>query len=236
MGKNKISIIIPAYHAGKFLQSTIDKIRSVFKKDIEIIIIVNEIGKDTLSVARKFSKTDERIDFIYFRKRVGKGKAILEGFRKAKGNIIGFVDADAPFSMEDINKNFDLLYSGNYDCLIFSKWKGCSFGEIKQNFIREFLSRLFNLWIKQLFRLNYRDTQGGAKFLKKEVLDKIGYDFICKGFVFDVELLIKLVQKNKKVKELHTKYYQSNVSTINILRDALPVLVDIFRLKKKYCD
>jgi len=144
------------------------------------------------------------------------------------------MDADAPFKIETIRDGLDQLFLGKCDCLIFSKWEGCTFWRMKQNFFRKCLSRFFNLLVRNLFNLDFKDTQGGAKFIKKDVFEKIRHDFICGGFVFDVELLLKLVQKGMVVKEFPIENYPVNFSTVAIFRDLIPVLTDLLRLKNRF--
>lgn len=233
MEKNDISIIIPVFHTGAIIESSISKIRKVFGFGIEIIVVVNEPEKKNLAIVKEIAGADKNIHCLYFEKKLGKGKAILEGFKISTGDIVGFIDADVPFPLKSVQENFKSFYFNECDCLIFSKWRQRSFFQVNQRVIRKCLSRLFNLVVRVLFKLKFRDTQGGAKFLKKTALEKIGYDFYCMGFIFDVELLIKLISKNMVIKEIPIDNYCSQMSTVNILADFIPVLVSLWGLKHK---
>lgn len=233
MNKNEISVIIPAFHANKCIKDSIDKIRRVFGRKIEIIVVVNEPEGETFSIVKKIVKKDENSFFLYFGKKLGKGKAILEGFKVASGNIIGFIDADIPFRLEFIKENLTLLYLNECDCLIFSKWKESSFFKVDQRFTRKCLSRCFNLIIKVLFKIDFEDTQGGAKFLKRSSLEKLGDSFICSGFTFDVELIVRLILKDMIIKEIFIENYPSSISTVNIFKDTIPIFRNLLLLKYK---
>lgn len=229
----RVSVIIPAFRAFRHIKSTAARIRQIFGDEAEIIIIINDPTQKTLYAVEEAVAEDKDIKFLNFKKRLGKGKAIVEGFKIAKADILGFIDADCPFELKILKEELGYLYSGEYDCIIFSKWKGCRFRQIDQQFTRKCLSRIFNLLVKRLLGLDFVDTQGGAKFIKKEAFLKIGYDFSCLGFVFDVELLKKLLANGARIKEVCISYYKPELSTVNIFRDAIPVVKELLRLRRK---
>jgi dolichyl-phosphate beta-glucosyltransferase len=231
---SSLSLIIPAYHASDFIGSTISRLRNSFGKECEIIVVVNDPDQTLAEKIEVISKKDKKVRLLNFDVRLGKGKAIIEGFKVATGNILGFIDADAPFALETIKSYIPNLIAGQCDCIIFSKWKGRRFSDIKINIVRKCLSRLFNFCAIILLRLNYHDTQGGCKLLRKEVMGEIGYDFLCLGFAFDAELLLKIQKHDLKIKEVAINCFPTEKSTVNIIRDALPVLLDLIKLRRKF--
>ena len=86
----KISVIIPVYNGGKYLNYSLGSIQNQKMKDIEIIIIDDNSKDDSLKIARNYMKNDKRIKLIknnenrriLFCKSIGalnsKGKYIIE--------------------------------------------------------------------------------------------------------------------------------------------------------------
>ena len=88
-----LSIIIPAYNEENRIKPTLQAYLDFFKdKDIEIIVIMNGCTDNTLEVVR--SLNSPKINYINIPEAIGKGGAIIEGFKIAKGNLISYVDAD----------------------------------------------------------------------------------------------------------------------------------------------
>jgi glycosyltransferase involved in cell wall biosynthesis len=196
----KISIIVPAYNEGKRIESTLNSLFLNFPKG-EIIVVSNGSKDDTIEILRRWKDKNPNLIYLDFPEKLGKGGAIIQGLKIAKGDWIGFIDADDAF---DLNYLKNLLQSlSNYDCIIASKWIGKNIFEVNEPLIRKILSRAWNLLVRMLLGLNYKDTQAGAKFFKSEVNKKIGHDFISKGFAFDVELLKKIKRNNFKIKEVY---------------------------------
>lgn len=196
-----LSIIIPAYNEEKRIEKTVNSVYGAFRDDLELIVVSNGSIDKTVYVLKGLKRKYKSLKILVFKKRLGKGGAIIEGLKAAKKEIIGFLDADDAFGLKEIKKS--LAYFKDYDCIIASKWKGKSFADVNEPFLRKLFSRGWNLLARLILGLDFYDTQAGAKFMKKRAYDKISKrGFITKGFEFDVELLYRLKQNNFKVKEM----------------------------------
>src|SRR3989344_2149339 len=93
----KLSIIIPAYNEEKRISRTLEYYISFFSrniKDFEIIVVLNGCKDHTLAIVKKFINKNKNVKYLDFKEAIGKGAAIVEGFKKARGDLVGFIDAD----------------------------------------------------------------------------------------------------------------------------------------------
>ena len=210
----KLSIIIPAHNEEKRISRTFASIHHIFEGDFEVIVVSNGSTDNTANVLEEAKKKYPYIIFMDFKEKLGKGGAILEGLKIAQGEIIGFLDADDAFDLEQVKVAID-NFSEEYDCFIASKWKNQKLFEIAEPFSRKIMSRGWNFLVKIILGLNFRDTQGGLKFLKRSAFEKIGNSFIGTGFEFDAELLWKLQKNHFKIKEIHIPNRFVQGSTFN---------------------
>lgn len=227
----ELSLIIPAYNEELRIEGTIisyvTKLKEHFK-NFEILIILNGCKDNTLEVVKEIQKKyPEYIKYKNFEEAIGKGGAIIEGLKISKGELIGFVDADDAFDIQEIIKLIQFLDSN--DCVIASKWKDKSFTEVTEPFTRKFFSRGWNILARTLLDLKFKDTQAGAKFFKKKVKDAIGNNFICKQFAFDAELLFKMKEKKFKIIELYIPSKHMEGSTFK-LKYSLQMFTDLMRI------
>ncbi len=89
-----ISVIMPVYNAGEYIENSVKSILTQSFSDIEIIC-VNDCSKDdSLEKLQKLSAEDERVKVIALEKNVGAGGARNAGLAVAAGEYITFVDAD----------------------------------------------------------------------------------------------------------------------------------------------
>ena len=197
----KISIIIPAYNEEKRIKNTLNSLYNIFRNDVKILVVSNGSSDKTIDILKEEKKKNSNLEFLDFPKKLGKGGAILEGLKVVGTEYIGFIDADDAFDLNYIKKVLNEF--NEYDCIIASKWKERNFFQVDEPFLRKILSRSWNVLVRIFLGLNYRDTQAGAKFFKKEVIGKIGFNFISKGFAFDIELLKKFKKNNFIIKEIY---------------------------------
>jgi len=228
----KLSIIIPAHNEEKRISKTLEDYGGFFpkkyRKNVEIIAVLNGCEDNTLSVVKKFRKKYSQIKYLDF-KRAGKGFAIIEGFKAAKGDLVGFTDADGSTSAKAF---YDLVLNiKNYDGIIASRWIKGAVIRPKQPFFRRIASRIFNVIIRVLFGFKFRDTQCGAKIFKKtsvkSVLPKLGVT----EWAFDIDLLYQMKKMNFKIKEVPTIWKDSEGSRLNVSKTSIRMLLSIVQLR-----
>lgn len=232
MDQINISVVIPAYNEEKRITNVLTSMENTFGERCEIIVVCNGCIDNTPQLVRSMKKNYPNIKCLEFTQKLGKGGAILEGFKKAEGKYIGFIDADDSFENKAIKKMIDALINDECDCIIASKWKEESFGSVSEGTLRKILSRGWNFFVKMLFCLPFRDTQAGAKFLNKKVFESIDKNFICRGFDFDVELLWKIQKKNFKIREVYVPNRSVEGSKFSI-KYVLPMFINLVRLWRR---
>lgn len=89
----KVSIIIPVYNAEKHLKKCIQSVLTQTEKDIEVILIDDGSKDESLHICQLYEKQDNRLRVIH-QENSGVSAARNKGITLAKGEYIGFVDAD----------------------------------------------------------------------------------------------------------------------------------------------
>lgn len=94
-----VSIVMPAYNAGETIGYAIDSVRRQSFSNWEMVIVNDHSTDDTAEVAVSYGEADDRIRFVENPKK-GVSSARNCGVELAKGELIGFLDAD-DFYYED---------------------------------------------------------------------------------------------------------------------------------------
>jgi len=100
----KVSIIIPAYNSGKYIDKTIKGIISQTYKDWEVIVIDDCSVDDTKEIVMKYQKTDKRIKYLQLDKNSGPAMARNMGIEKSNSRYIAFCDSDDIWMPEKLEK------------------------------------------------------------------------------------------------------------------------------------
>ena len=174
----KYSIIIPAYNEQARIAAVLEPYLKYFSQahpgDYEIIVVCNGCGDKTPDVVRELQAQNPGLSLIEYKQRLGKGGAIIQGFKKARGMYVGFIDADESVAPRQLDKLFSILSISDNDGVISSRHKKQAHILVQQSPARRIASRIFNLLIRLLFKLPYQDTQCGAKVFKKTAITKLG--------------------------------------------------------------
>ena len=99
---SKISVIIPAYNAGRFLHECLDSVLAQTFSDFDVVICDDGSSDDTAEIAGDYSNRDSRISYVYL-DHVGAGSARNCGMTHVSGEYLYFLDADdmiAPNALE----------------------------------------------------------------------------------------------------------------------------------------
>ena len=94
----KLSIIIPAYNEqsriGRTLSQYLRFYDEIYRDNFELIVVLNGCRDNTLDVVKDFTLKYPQLKFVDIKEAIGKGGAVIEGFKLAQGDLIGFTDAD----------------------------------------------------------------------------------------------------------------------------------------------
>lgn len=222
----RYSLVIPAYNEEKRIGTLFDTITGF---DGELIVVCD--GTDaTAEVVERIAqkRADLLIRCLRFEKRLGKGGGVIAGLAAARAPLVGYVDADGSTSLDELKSLFSQL--GAYDGVFGSRWVPGSHLQVRQGLLRQLESRGFNLFIRLLFGLDFRDTQCGAKVFKKSAIDAVLPLMVSRGFEFDVELLWRLTGAGYKIREVPIAWQNKGDSRVR-KRDMIMMLAGLFRVR-----
>jgi len=178
----KVTLIIPTRNEegciGKVLQE-------VPKKLIQQIIVVD--GHSTDNTLKEVKKNLRSKDLVFTQKGMGYGAAFIEGFAKAKGDIIIMMDADGSHNPADIPFMLNKIKEG-YEYVMASRYAvgGKSFDD---TFIRWFGNQLFTKLTNIIHNMHVTDSLYLFTAIDKDKLNKL--DLQSPSFEFCTEIIVK---------------------------------------------
>jgi len=101
----KVSVIIPAYNAEKYIGEAINSVLSQMYTDFEVIVIDDGSTDETQARVKEFG---ELVSY-YYKQNNGPASARNFGVKKAKGEFIAFLDADDLWEPEKLEKQLNFL-------------------------------------------------------------------------------------------------------------------------------
>jgi len=158
----KVSVVVPAFNEALNLPYLVEEFDKFIKKNRNYEVIVVDDGSDdgTADILKKHRRTYLRS--LKHKRNMGKTQAIMSGAKIAKGGIIVIFDADLQYDPFDIPRLVSLVNSG-FD--VVTGWKHGKYD-------KRFVSNVYNLWARKLFRLDVHDMNA-IKAIRKEILSVI---------------------------------------------------------------
>lgn len=208
-----ISVIIPAYNEEKRIERTLSDYTDGLKaygKEFELIVVCDGCKDNTAKIASKYAKVLE------FRERLGKGGGVIEGLKAAKGEILGYADADNSLKVDQFVRLLKEMERTGAGCVIADRKSKESMILESQYLIRRFASGGFNFLLSRaIFGLKVKDSQCGGKVFKRECIGPVIPQMACRGFEFDVELLWRVKKQGCSIVELPVVWKDDKASTFS---------------------
>ena len=194
----ELSIVVPTYNEKENIQILLEKIGNEFRKNKikgEVIVVDDNSADGTGQILEKLKKRHSFLRIIHREGKLGLSSAVIAGFKIARGDVLGVMDADLSHPPEKIPEMFKLIKDNDADFAIGSRYiKG---GEIKGwGIYRKMLSRGATL-LARVFT-DVKDPMTGFFMIKKECVKNKKLN--PKGFKILLELIIKA--NYKKIKEV----------------------------------
>lgn len=197
----------------------------------EIVVVANGCTDGTVRVAREEAAAFPQIVVVDIAEPVGKGGAVLEGFRRASGDGIVFADADAataPDSLIDLLNGLD-----HHDVVIGSRRLNESIILQRQPLIRRALGLMFTSSIRLLFDMPFRDTQCGAKAFRREAARRLSRVISETRWTFDVDLLLTAEKLGLEVHEHPVVWEDRKGSRLRYVPTGYEVLKALWLMKHR---
>jgi len=197
-----LSIVVPAYNEAARIAGNVAAISSAASEiadAFEIIVSDDGSADGTYAAALEISRKDGRVKVVETRPNAGKGWALRKGALSAKGDYIGFLDADLDLHAEQFARLYETMRRENADAVIGSKRHPDS--QVEYPPLRRFLSLAYYALVRILFGLGLTDSQTGIKLFRRDALLAVLPLLVVKRFAFDIELLVNLHRRGFKIAE-----------------------------------
>jgi len=189
--EDEMTIVIPAYDEASRIGSTLRDTAACmdeFGCPYEILVIDDGSRDATRRVAEEVARELDNVRVIGYERNAGKGYAIVQGARAARGDLVLFLDADLEVHPRQLQILYRAMQEADADVVIGSKMHRSSRVDYPRK--RQIMSWGYYAIVRFFFGLPVRDTQTGLKLFRGEVLDGVVPRMLVKRFAFDLEALV----------------------------------------------
>ena len=213
--RNKlISVVIPCYNQGQYLQETVESVVAQTYQNIEIIIVNDGSTDESAGIAQKLSEyyPDKNIRLVN-QENKGLSEARNRGIQEASGDYLFLLDADDKIDIDKkilrhcmnamVEQHADIVY-GDYQY----------FGE--KSTIQKTRAKV------ELYFIQYINITGATALYKREVWEKTGgYKHNMDGGYEDWELWVNATKKGFKFHHIPQIVFSYRVKKESMYTDAV---------------
>lgn len=227
----RVSVIIPVYNAGKYLEQCISSIANQTMKDIEILAINDGSTDNSLYLLDKLSQRFKGKLQIFDKENGGAGSARNIGLANASGEFIKFVDADDYLKADILEKMYTIakehnvsLVRGNYQTIVgpFKMEDKCSWSDIKE-------SQIVDLRTNKDYIVS--ETPGiGNKLIKRDLLRNLRFPEKTKWE--DLAVMPVVIASSEKLFHMDEPVYNYRINMNTTIKDfinKIPNILDIIK-------
>jgi glycosyltransferase involved in cell wall biosynthesis len=196
-----ISFFCPAYYDEKNIPRVVEKAIELFERiadDYEIFIIEDGSPDRTGEVADELAAKYEKVQAVHHEVNRGYGAALQTGFQRAtKFEWVCFTDGDDQYDIRDLEKM--LPYLDECDAVISYRQHNAN------NRIRIFISIAYNIFVRVLFGVPYKDISCSLKIFRRKQLDRVRITSVS-PFI-DAEIILKMHRLGCRIREVGIRSY-----------------------------
>jgi glycosyltransferase involved in cell wall biosynthesis len=225
----KISIIVPSYNQGQYLEKTILSIINQAYPDLELYIVDGGSTDDSIEIIKKY---EQQISWWVSEKDEGQSNAINKGFSKISGHIVSWVNSDDLLlkgALHKVAEHFSSLPSDvgliHGGTTLFDAKKDIKndWGYVNPSLERNLAGMAFSQ-PSAFFLKKYLDVVGGK--LNEQLHYGMDYDLFCRLAcvcrftpVNDLFSKYRLHDNSKSVKEQHKFINDWNCTFVNFCKN-----------------
>ncbi len=235
-----LSAIVPVYNESKRLKPNLPNIYKFLlelnleKSGKELILVDDGSKDDTLEILKEFQrdscKEGINVNIISYEKNRGKGYAIKQGVRQARGQYIFFTDIDLSTPLSFFHPLYKEIRKG-CSVVIGSRAIHGSKIAVRQPFLRHYMGLSYYRLLKLLFSMDICDTNCGFKMFSSAHARAIFDTMISERWAFDLEFLFLSEKYGFKVKEVPVESAFDRDTRVRLFSDSAYTLFELLKIK-----
>ncbi len=170
---NVLSVVIPAYNEERGIAQIVERVLATRTglaeagvDDLELIVVDDGSHDKTAAIASCYPQ----VRLIRHPTNRGYGAALKTGFSRARGNLLGFLDADGTYPPEHFPDLCQVALTENADLVVGSRMSG---SESEMPLVRRIGNFIFANLVSLLGNHRVSDSSSGMRVIRREALPRL---------------------------------------------------------------
>lgn len=232
--RRDVSLVLACFNEVDVFVSSVERIVETLSHSnlkYEIIFVDDKSIDDTRQLIAKACKKYPHTSALFHRVNCGRGKTVTDGFMKARGTVVGFIDIDCEVGPEYIPQLVSTILERKADVAIGKRIYRSS----PSSLIREILSRGYQWLSDALIGTGGLDTETGYKFFRRSKVLPLLARTLHTGWFWDTEIMVRAKRAGLSICEVPVLFLRrfDKQSSVHIIRDTADYLVNLWSFRKQ---
>lgn len=201
--EGKVSLVIPVYNESANMARVIPMARETLNQvsgTFEIVLVDDGSTDDTVVVAQaEMGDQVDHLRVVTHARKSGYGITVADGLRAATGDWIAFVDGDGQFDPRDLRRLAELSDGAD----LIAGWRI----HRADPWHRSVVSGTFNVLVRLLYGISYRDIDCGFKLMRRELL-RVASPILSRSALLNTELYFKATRSGLIIKQVGIQHHR----------------------------
>jgi dolichyl-phosphate beta-glucosyltransferase len=233
----ELSIVIPAFNEAAKIRNDIAQAKDFLQGQGlsgEILVVDDGSTDGTGDLARLTIVPEPLALRVATIPHKGKGHAVRAGVLASGGQVVLCVDSGGCTPLAHAIQAIEWIRAGSCHIAVGSRKLAASCVVRKQAIHRRIISALLRRAVVGSFPAlrGLSDTQCGFKVYAGDVARTLFAESVIDGFLFDVEVLVRAIQRGYTVQEFPIEWTCDLDSRLSTSKAFMPVLLDLIRIRR----
>lgn len=197
--------------------------------DSRVVIADNGSTDSTPEIGRRLSDEHEDVGYLRLEQR-GRGRALKAAWSASSADAVAYMDVDLSTDLAALPELVGVIETGRCDVAIGSRL--CTGANVTgRSLKREVISRAYNLLIRAMFFVGFRDAQCGFKAVSRNAADSLVPLIQDNGWFFDTEMLLVAEKVGYSIEEVPVSWTDDPDTRVRVLNTAWVDFKGLLRMR-----
>ena len=226
-----VDIVIPVHNEERGLRASVLRLHAYLTQQFpfaaRITIADNASTDSTPAVAAELAEELPEVRVLRLKEK-GRGRALAAAWLTSDARVVSYMDVDLSTDLSALLPLVAPVISGHSQVSIGSRLVTGS--RVTRGPKREVISRVYNILLRLVLRVRFKDAQCGFKALRADVARSLLPDVVNRNWFFDTELLVRAERAGLRIHELPVDWLDDPDSRVDIVATAIEDLRGVWRL------
>jgi len=226
-----LDVVVPVFNEERDLEPSVRRLRAYlddrFPFPARITIADNASTDRTWTIADRLRSDLHEVRAIHL-DRKGRGRALRTAWLASDAPVLAYMDVDLSTDLDALLPLVAPLLSGHSQIAIGSRLAAGA--RVVRGPKRELISRCYNLLLRTLLGVRFRDAQCGFKALRADVARDLLPLVEDEAWFFDTELLVLAERAGLRIHEVPVDWVDDADSSVQVVATAVADLRGVWRL------